>query len=86
MPTSDNKPTNITVHLALADDGAWTAEANLGKGWRKVGRRVTSKGIESAVRTWILRKTGENGSVALLNWFDMPTHQLTGGVISTNVL
>ncbi len=81
---TDNKPSHITVHLSLID-GAWHSEANTGKGWRVIGRRVTSKGIESATRTWIARHTGENGSIALLNWFDTPTHDLTGGVITTKV-
>ncbi len=81
---TDNKPTTMTVHLHLAD-GVWHSEVNAGKGWRVIGRRVTSKGIESATRTWIARHTGENGSIALLNWFDSPTHALTGGVITTKV-
>ena len=83
---TDNKPTNITVHLGEFE-GVWSSEADLGdgKGWRKVASRKTSKGIESATRTWIARHTGENGSIALLNWFDTPTHALTGGVISTKV-
>ena len=81
---TDNKPTTMTVHLHLAG-GVWHSEVNAGKGWRVIGRRVTSKGIESATRTWIARHTGENGSVALLNWFDTPTHALTGGVINTKV-
>ena len=81
---TDNKPTNITVHLHR-DGTNWIAEANLGKGWRKVATRKTSKGLESATRLWIARKTGENGSIALLNWFDTPTHALTGGVINTKV-
>lgn len=82
---TDNKPTTITVHLHRVSDRVWMSEANAGKGWRVVGRRVTSKGIESATRTWIARHTGENGSVALLNWFDTPTHTLKGGVINTKV-
>ena len=81
---TDNKPTTMTVHLNFSD-GVWHSEVNAGKGWRVIGRRVTSKGIESATRTWIARHTGENGSVALLNWFDTPTHALTGGVINTKV-
>lgn len=81
---TDNKPTlmTITVHLHFAD-GVWHAEGDTGKGYRVIGRRVTSKGIESATRTWIARKTGVNGSVALLHWFDMPTHELTGGLVET---
>ncbi len=82
---TDNKPTTMTVHLHRISDRVWSAEVNAGKGWRVIGRRVTSKGIESATRTWIARHTGENGSIALLNWFDTPTHALTGGVITTKV-
>ncbi len=81
---TDNKPTTITVHLHH-DGTAWISEANSGKGWRKVATRKTSKGLESATRTWIARHTGENGSIALLNWFDVPTHALKGGVINTKV-
>lgn len=83
-PMTDNKFSTITVHLHFRS-GVWHSEANAGKGWRIVGRRMTSKGIESATRTWIARHTGENGSVALLSWFDTPTHALQGGVVHTNV-
>lgn len=69
--------TQMTIHIDRCE-GGWIAEGNIGKGWRKIGRRVTSKGIESAVKSWVARKTDKNGSIANIKWFATPTHELEG--------